>query len=185
MKILFWAELLARVLWTGSAVPRPLWQILIQNHPEKQRLPSELSGSHAGACIRHFGKTFPHRSFYIVVMVLLGAAIYLVHRRVSLSPGVLWCLSIWGLLHMAGGLVPVPESAPIGGPVRVLYSLWLIPGALKYDQMVHAYGFGVATWMCWQALSFGFRKTHGFTPDPTFGLLTLCAAAGMGLGAFT
>ena len=62
MKILFWAELLARVLWTGSAVPRPLWQILIQNHPEKQRLPSELSGSHAGACIRHFGKTFPHRS---------------------------------------------------------------------------------------------------------------------------
>ena len=62
MKILFWAELLARVLWTGSAVSRPLWQILIQNHPEKQRLPSELSGSHAGACIRHFGKTFPHRS---------------------------------------------------------------------------------------------------------------------------
>ena len=39
-----------------------MWQILIQNHPEKQRLPSELSGSHAGACIRHFGKTFPHRS---------------------------------------------------------------------------------------------------------------------------
>ena len=62
MKILLWAELLAMVLWTGSAVSRPLWQILIQNHPEKQRLPSELSGSHAGACIRHFGKTFPHRS---------------------------------------------------------------------------------------------------------------------------
>ena len=39
-----------------------MWQILIQNHPEKQRLPSELSGSHAGACIRHLGKTFPHRS---------------------------------------------------------------------------------------------------------------------------
>ena len=63
------------VLWTGSAVPRPLWQILIQNHPEKQRLPSELSGSHAGACIRHFGKTFPHRSLAQVFGGLAGAGV--------------------------------------------------------------------------------------------------------------
>ena len=57
-------------------------------------------------------------------------------------------------------------------------SLWLIPGRLKYDQVVHAYGFGLSTWLCWQALanSLGLQR-------PTFGLLVLCALAGMGLGA--
>lgn len=122
--------------------------------------------------------------FYIVVMLCLGAAVYAVHRRLGLSQGLLWCLSAWGLLHMMGGLLPVPESAPIGGPVRVLYSLWLIPGYLKYDQLVHAYGFGLTTWLFWQALTVVFLEISGETPRPTPGLLTLCAAAGMGLGAF-
>lgn len=120
--------------------------------------------------------------FYIVVMVCLAVAVFAVHRRVGLSQGLLWCLSFWGLLHMMGGLLPLPESAPIGGPVRVLYSLWLIPEYLKYDQVVHAYGFGITTWLFWQALTVAFRKSGGEKPQPTPGLLTLCGAAGMGLG---
>jgi hypothetical protein len=49
----------------------------------------------------------------------------------------------WGLVHMAGGLIAVPETWPVNGEHRVLYSLWLIPDLLKYDHVVHAYGFGV------------------------------------------
>jgi hypothetical protein len=49
---------------------------------------------------------------------------------------------------MAGGLIAVPESWPINGEHRVLYSLWLIPDVLKYDHVVHAYGFGVTTLAC-------------------------------------
>ena len=115
--------------------------------------------------------------FYIVVMVSLMALIYAMHRRVGLSAALLWCLSAWGLMHMAGGLLPVPESWPTDNG-SVLYNLWLIPNFLKYDQFVHAYGFGITTWLCWQGLS------ATVAVKPTIGILTLCAAGGMGIGAF-
>ena len=28
----------------------------------------------------------------------------------------------------------------------------LIPGRLKYDRVVHAFGFGATTWVCWPEL---------------------------------
>jgi uncharacterized membrane protein YjdF len=117
--------------------------------------------------------------FYIAVMLLLIGVVWVVHSRVGLSTATLWALSVWGLAHMAGGLIAVPHAWPIDGDIRVLYSLWLIPGRLKYDQIVHAYGFGVATWVCWQ----GLRATIGAGAAPTFGLMVLAATAGMGLGA--
>lgn len=123
--------------------------------------------------------------FYIIVMCVLIAAVALVHLRVRLSTGAIWALSIWGAMHMAGGLLPLPESWPINGDIRVLYSLWIIPastpgeGYLKYDQIVHAYGFGVATWVCWQALCAAVDRNL----RPTLGLMVLCAAAGLGFGA--
>jgi uncharacterized membrane protein YjdF len=119
--------------------------------------------------------------FYIVVMVVLGAAVACVHSRVGLSTAALWCLALWGLLHMAGGLVPVPAAWPIEGRIRVLYSLWIVPERLKYDQVVHAYGFGVTTWVCWQALRAAFPDRARVRPSA--GLLVLCAAAGIGFGA--
>ncbi|NNC90244.1 MAG: DUF2238 domain-containing protein [Akkermansiaceae bacterium] len=121
---------------------------------------------------------------YILVMVVMIAAIFIVHRRSNLSRGLLWALSVWGLLHMAGGLVPIPASWPYNGPNSVLYSLWLIPDRLKYDQVVHAYGFAITTWLCWEALRAGLEGRLGRTLRPTGGLVVLCAAGGMGFGAF-
>ena len=116
--------------------------------------------------------------FYVVVMVVLVSAVVLVHSRIGLTRGALWCLSVWGLAHMAGGLVPVPALWPINGEHRVLYSLWLIPNQLKYDHAVHAYGFGVTTWVVWQGLRAAARVER-----PTIGLLVICAAGGLGFGA--
>jgi uncharacterized membrane protein YjdF len=82
---------------------------------------------------------------YIVIMLVLGSVIWFADRRVRFSQPVLWGLSVWGVVHMAGGLIAVPESWPINGEHRVLYSLWLIPDLLKYDHVVHAFGFGVTT----------------------------------------
>jgi len=116
--------------------------------------------------------------FYIVVVVVLASVVAVVHLRAVLSRGALWCLSIWGLAHMAGGLAAVPASWPIEGSKAVLYSLWIVPGLLKYDHVVHAFGFGVTTWVCWQglgSLAGGIR--------PTLGPLVLCGAAGLGFGA--
>ena len=115
---------------------------------------------------------------YVVIMLVLIGVVAFVHGRVGLSPGVLWGLSLWGLLHMVGGLVGLPEGWPYEGENAVVYSWWLIPDLLKYDQVVHAFGFGVTTWVCWQGLK-------SMTPSlgPTLGALTLCGVAGMGFGA--
>ncbi len=120
--------------------------------------------------------------FYIAVMLVLVAAIWLVDRRVVLSGGVLWALSMWGLAHMAGGLFVPPDSWPINEGSRVLYSVWIIEDRLKYDQVVHAYGFGVTTWLCWQCLRAGL-VARGASATASPGLMVLVAAAGMGFGA--
>lgn len=121
---------------------------------------------------------------YIIVMFLLVAVLTVVHSRVALSRGVLWALSIWGFAHMAGGLVPVPASWPIAGDIRVLYSWWIIPDVLKYDHVVHAYGFGVATFLIWEGLrEAASKKGSKGTLRPTLGLLVISAAASIGLGA--
>lgn len=121
--------------------------------------------------------------FYIGVMLVLMGLVWAVNRAVGLSTGALWALSVWGLIHMAGGLVVVPAGWPVNAESRVLYSLWLIPERLKYDHLVHAYGFGVTTWVCWQGLRSAIRKRSGSAPMPAFGLLVLAAAAGLGFGA--
>jgi len=135
--------------------------------------------------------------FYIVVMLILIASIGVIHARIQLTPGVLWLLSIWGALHMAGGLVTVPAGWPVHGDLHVLYNWWIVPGGdaadgepggfLKFDQAVHAFGFAAATWLCWQGLRGALRRPgapeSGVGLQPTFGLMVLVAAAGMGLGA--
>ncbi len=119
---------------------------------------------------------------YIAVMLLLIGLVWKVHRTVVLSSGALWGLSIWGCAHMAGGLLPLPVHWPVNTETPVLYNLWLIPGWLKYDQLVHAYGFGITTWVCWQGLRTALMNRTGHAV-PTPGLMILVAAAGMGFGA--
>lgn len=121
--------------------------------------------------------------FYIVVMAVLITTLAIVHRRVNFSAGVLWGMSIWGLLHMAGGLIHLPYSITENGSQPVLYSWWIIRDWLKYDQIVHTYGFGITTWVCWQILRSNIRKQTGINPEPSYGLCILSAAGGMGFGA--
>ena len=125
-------------------------------------------------------------AFYVVIMFILVGVVAAVHVRVNFSTGLLWALAVWGLLHMAGGLVPVPEFWPINGDIRVLYSLWLIPGALKFDQVVHAYGFGTTAWACWEGLRFILASRENIPRQsirPTLGMLILCGTAALGFGA--
>jgi predicted membrane protein DUF2238 len=110
---------------------------------------------------------------YLVMMLVIAAFVVIVHHRVRLTPAVLWALTAWGFLHLAGGLVPV------GGGAHVLYNAdWGIP-VLRYDRLVHAFGFGAATVACWQALR--GRLSPG--TRVTAGLAMLIALMGMGVGA--
>ena len=114
---------------------------------------------------------------YVVTMVALVLLVGLTLEKAQYSLGMLWALTMWGLLHMAGGGVRV------GG--AVLYNLHLIPIVeaeelfiLKYDQFVHAYGFGVTAWVLHHVLTHHFPQIRG-----TATALFFPALASMGLGA--
>ncbi|OHA57684.1 MAG: hypothetical protein A2114_01980 [Candidatus Vogelbacteria bacterium GWA1_51_14] len=82
--------------------------------------------------------------WYVAVLVFFFILILATLKRSGFDRPILWGLAIWGFLHMAGGGVRVGDG--------VLYALELIPIAgsgdayvLKFDQVVHAFGFAVAT----------------------------------------
>ncbi|MBX3375497.1 MAG: DUF2238 domain-containing protein [Phycisphaeraceae bacterium] len=131
--------------------------------------------------------------FYALVMVVLIAGTLVVHRRVGFSPLVLWLLAVWGLLHMAGGNVPVPARwavdwvpPPGKNAVTVLYNFRPVAWMPKYDQIVHAYGFFTATLASFEAIRAAVTG-HAGQPISAFritpGLAVACFLAGMGLGA--
>ena len=125
----------------------------------------------------------PGLAVYLALMAVLVPVLYRVHRHFPFGAGLAWAFSAWGLVHMTGGLVPIPGGWSGEGARSVLYSWWLIPGYLKYDQVVHAYGFGITTWLCWHILEGALRSPGGSPLRPTPALLMLCAAGGMGFGA--
>ena len=81
---------------------------------------------------------------YLVVL-LLGFALVLFTIEKSQFPlYILWGLSIWGLLHMAGGSVPVGDGVLYGWRIIPIFDGGQDFFILKMDQAVHAFGFGVA-----------------------------------------
>lgn len=133
-------------------------------------------------CIAGFSAYFAligNREFigYIVTMLGLIALVAIVHRSVGFPASILWGLSLWGVAHMAGGGVPVKGS--------VLYNLVLLPltgdgelRLLKYDQVVHFYGFAVTAWLLWHILGTLYPVLRG-----TRTIYVFSALASMGLGA--
>lgn len=129
--------------------------------------------------------TYKNHEFliYIAVMLVIIAAVLGVYQRAGLSRGVLWGFSIWGVLHLTGGLAPIPDNWHTPDTTGVVYNWRIIPGYLKYDQLVHGIGVGLVTWLCWQALVHRVRGHDGTTLRPTPGMLSICATAGMGFGS--
>ncbi len=78
----------------------------------------------------------PQVWFYAGFVGVLIVVVALWGSRVQFSRLVLWGLAIWGLIHMAGGLVELSSD-------RVLYNVQLLP-FLRFDQLVHVFGFGIA-----------------------------------------
>ena len=115
---------------------------------------------------------------YCAVIIVFLVLVLLTQRRVGFSRPVLWGLTVWGFLHMAGGHVYVRGTR--------LYEVVLIPlmragdvTVFRYDHLVHLFGFGVATLVCWHLLQPHLdRGRHGRAV-----LLVLVVLMGMGLGA--
>lgn len=114
---------------------------------------------------------------YIFVIIFFLCVIVLTNDKVRYPNGVLWGLTLWATMHMAGG------GLFIGG--KKLYELMIlgIVGSpyliLKYDQAVHFIGFWVATLVIYHVLvpSVKDRKSGKLS------IMLVVVMAGLGLGA--
>lgn len=111
---------------------------------------------------------------YLTVVLVCTALVAIADRPVGFGDGALWLLVLTGSLHLCGGLLPDPTTAH-----GVLYETWLVPGALRFDQLVHAIGSVAATVASWQLL--GTWLDLGRTPARTQAFVA--ALAGLGKGA--
>jgi len=114
---------------------------------------------------------------YIVVIVFFFALILSTNKKNNLSNGILWALTLWAFLHMFGGIVRIGDG--------VAYKLILIKiietsefTILRYDQAVHALGFGVATMVGYSLLKPYLNSVTNWKVVSVFLVLI-----GMGAGA--
>jgi hypothetical protein len=132
------------------------------------------------ALILGFGARFlmppnPEFLIYVGVIVLALGLIALTRGKVRYGMDTLVGLTVWSALHLAGGGIPVGAGR--------LYDVMLLPLSsalpiLRYDQVVHAWGFGVCV-----VLAHDLLRRHLAAADNTFAIRFVCACAGMGLGS--
>ena len=109
---------------------------------------------------------------YVVLIALLIVLVCRLEVRFGLGSGVLWGLSLWGLGHLAGGVIPLD-----GG--RTLYNAVLGVELFHFDRLVHAFGFGFATLACGKVLRHWLPQQRLVT----LGQGVLVVLAGVGVGA--
>ena len=113
---------------------------------------------------------------YVVVVAILMFVLLSSAKHVNYPNFVLWGLLAWGVLHLLGGVVM--------GNGQVVYTLVLYPligepyNVLKYDQVIHAFGFFVATLVMYFVLQKNLLQPFGWK---SVGIVV--AMAGLGLGA--
>ena len=114
--------------------------------------------------------------WYVAVLLFFFALIVSTIHKSNFDYVILWGLTIWGFLHMAGGGILINGE--------VLYRLTILPivdsgemSILRFDQFVHLYGFAVATLVVFHLLRpYLNEKTNWKVVYP------ILVAAGTGLG---
>lgn len=119
-----------------------------------------------------------NHEFLIYVVVVVGAAILIAatYSQIRYPFACLVGLALWAVLHLAGGGIRIGDD--------VLYGLILIPISekfpiIRYDQFVHAWGFGTSTLIMHHLLS------NLIKPEDMkrFSVALVVILAGCGLGA--
>lgn len=110
---------------------------------------------------------------FLFFFVLIGSTLH----KTNFPKSVLWLVSIWGLLHMAGGGVRTGDTVLYG------YQLFHIVGSgdafvLKYDQVVHFFGFFATTFVMFHLFRQFVGLERGFKT-----LLYAAALSAIGLSA--
>ncbi len=110
---------------------------------------------------------------YVVIVAIAFVGLAVADRRFRFSPIVLVGLTLWGLGHLAGGIVE------LDGGDRIFYNV-VLGRWFHMDNMVHFVGFGTAGLACWEALR--ARWLAGVEVGPV-ATVAYVALLGCGVGA--
>lgn len=110
--------------------------------------------------------------FYTIILSSLIILIVLYYKKLHLTYIILGGLSVVGFMHLAGGTIDI-----FG--IR-LYDFWIIPGILKYDNIIHALSIFVATFVAYSIISphLDLKTKHH---PVLFSLLLIFIALGIGV----
>ncbi len=112
--------------------------------------------------------------YYVIVIVLLMIVIIIYYRTIQLNKYLLWGLATLGAMHFFGG------NLRIGA--KRLYDIYIIPpNILKYDNIVHAFGIFVATFVVYNLLK---PYLHPDIIQNKFIFSLILTLIVMGIGAF-
>lgn len=115
--------------------------------------------------------TSKFQTIFYALFVGAGAVVVMVlYRKTTLSALTLWGLALWGLAHMVGGLIDLGGDA--------IYTRSWGAGELRFDKIVHFWGFGFATLASYELLRDRLR------PDASARAVAIAAFfVGLGIGA--
>jgi len=98
---------------------------------------------------------------YVGVIVAIFAGTLAFHKQVQFPLWMLWLLSIWGLMHVLGGAVQIGDHVLFAHRIYPFLDLGGEFYILKYDQVVHAYLYGLVAVMAYHAIKQFFSITAG------------------------
>ena len=117
--------------------------------------------------------------WYVIILVFLIIFVSWLHSLYNFSSGVLLGVSIWGLIHMAGG------SVRINGTVLYRYIIYPLFSSdvagtdiLRYDQFAHFYCYFFVTLLLYYIMNAYVKKDIN-----RFALSILIIFMAMGIGA--
>ena len=84
---------------------------------------------------------------YVAVIVVIIGSVLLTAHKTEFPAWQLWLLSIWGVMHVLGGTVMIDGGVLFGYHIYPLLDLGGDFYILKYDQVVHAYLYGLVAVM--------------------------------------
>jgi Predicted membrane protein (DUF2238) len=111
---------------------------------------------------------------YVAVIIAIFAGVFATLRYTQFPVWMLWLLSVWGLMHVAGGAVATSDG--------VLFAYRMYPFfdgggdffILKYDQVVHFYLYALVALMSYHALRVPLQVTgHTFLVALAAALISL------------
>lgn len=115
---------------------------------------------------------------YYLILIFGFVLVFKTLNRSKFPLYILWGLSLWGLLHMAGGSVPIGDTVLYGYKI---YPFFVGEGqfyVLRMDQVIHAFGFGVSALVAHHLLT--AHALRGGVSKVWVGIASVCIAMGLG-----